>query len=45
MGESSVPCLFFDGPYDSRLDYLVELPKGKILGLFDNTGIHRAKKI
>jgi hypothetical protein len=39
------PCPFFEGSYDQRLEYLAELPKGKIMGLFDRTDLFRAKKI
>ncbi len=39
------PCPFFEGSYDQRLEYLAELPKGKILGLFDQTDLVRAKDI
>jgi|WetSurSiteA1Bulk_404760.scaffolds.fasta_scaffold17652_2 hypothetical protein len=38
------PCPFFEGDYTSRLEYLAELPKGKILGLFDSTDIYKAKE-
>jgi len=38
------PCPFFEGDYAMRLKYLAELPKGKILGLFDATDIHKAKE-
>jgi hypothetical protein len=31
---------FFEGIYTSRLESLAELPKGKVLGIFDNTDIH-----
>jgi uroporphyrinogen-III decarboxylase len=38
------PCPFFEGDYTSRLPYLAELPRGKILGLFDSTDIYKAKE-
>ncbi len=38
------PCPFFEGDYTMRLKYLAELPKGKILGLFDATDIYKAKE-
>jgi uroporphyrinogen-III decarboxylase len=38
------PFPFFEGSYTDRLDYLAELPKGKILGLFDSTDIFKAKE-
>ena len=43
--EGLTPCPFFEGNFTSRLEYLTELPKGKILGLFENTDIHKAKEI
>jgi len=43
--EGITPCPFFEGDYTSRLEYLAELPKGKILGLFDATDIFKAKEI
>ena len=39
------PFPFFEGDYGSRLDFLAELPKGKILGLFDTTDPVKAKQI
>jgi hypothetical protein len=39
------PCVFFEGDFTSRLQYLTELPKGKILGMFDNTDPAAAKSV
>ena len=39
------PVPFFEGNYTSRLKYLTELPKGKILGIFESTDIYKAKEI
>jgi uroporphyrinogen-III decarboxylase len=39
------PCPFFEGSYTQRLEYLRELPPGKILGLFDRTDLFKAKQI
>jgi len=39
------PCPFFEGDYTSRLEYLLELPEGKIMGHFDTTDIFKAKEI
>lgn len=39
------PFPFFEGDYTSRLEYLTELPRGKVLGLFDSTDIYKAKEI
>jgi uroporphyrinogen-III decarboxylase len=43
--EGFTPCPFFEGNYTSRLHYLAELPKGKIMGLFDKTDLFKAKEI
>ncbi len=43
--EGLTPCPFFEGNYDSRLEYLRELPKGKILARFDTTDMLKAKEI
>ena len=45
IDEGLTPCPFFEGDYTSRLEYLAELPKGKILGLFDSTDPAKAKEI
>ena len=39
------PCPFFEGNYDSRLEYLLEIPKGKMLGYFDASDIFKVKEI
>jgi len=39
------PSPFFEGGYNQRLEYLVDLPKGKIMGLFDTTDVFHAKKV
>jgi hypothetical protein len=45
IDEGITPCPFFEGDYTSRLKYLAELPKGKVLGLFDATDMFKAKEI
>ena len=40
-----VPCIFFEGNWTSRLEYLLELPRGKVLAHFDSTDIFRAKEV
>ena len=40
-----MPCPFFEGDYTSRLEYLLELPKGKVMGQFDTTDVFKAKEI
>jgi len=39
------PAPFFEGDYTSRLEYLLELPRGKVVGHFDTTDIFRAKQV
>jgi hypothetical protein len=39
------PCPFFEGTYDQRLEYLLELPKGKVLCHFAKTDPKKAKEI
>jgi hypothetical protein len=43
--EGLTPIPFFEGNYTSRLEYLAELPRGKVLGLFDSTDIYELKKV
>ena len=45
VDEGLIPCIFFEGDYTSRLEYLLELPRGNILGHFDSTDIFRAKVV
>jgi uroporphyrinogen-III decarboxylase len=40
-----MPFVFWEGTWDKRLEYLKELPKGKVLGWFDRSDLFRAKKI
>jgi len=39
------PSIFFEGNCTSRLEYLLEFPKGKLLARLDRTDIFRAKEI
>jgi uroporphyrinogen-III decarboxylase len=41
----ATPCIFFEGNFTSRLEYLLEFPKGKLLARFDTTDIFRAKEV
>lgn len=41
----ATPCIFFEGDCTSRLEYLLEFPKGKLLARLDRTDIFRAKEI
>jgi len=39
------PCIFFEGNFTSRLEYLLEFPRGKMLARLDTTDIFRAKEV
>ena len=39
------PCMFLEGNFDKKLEYLLELPKGSTLIRLDRTDIFRAKEI
>jgi hypothetical protein len=41
----ATPCIFFEGNFTSRLEYLLEFPRGKMLARLDTTDIFRAKEI
>jgi len=43
--KGATPCIFFEGCFTSRLEYLLEFPKGKILARLDTTDIFKAKEI
>ncbi|WP_161955009.1 uroporphyrinogen decarboxylase family protein [Moorella sp. Hama-1] len=43
--EGLVPFLFAEGGYNSRLEIISDLPKGKTVWLFDDTDMVRAKEI
>jgi hypothetical protein len=43
--KGGTPCIFFEGNFTSRLEYLLEFPKGSILARFDTTDIFRAKEV
>jgi len=40
-----IPFVFFEGGYNERLEYLKELPKGKLIAQLDTTDIVKAKKV
>ena len=40
-----IPCPFFEGTWDQRLEYFLELPKGKVLCHFAKTDPEKAKAI
>jgi hypothetical protein len=39
------PHIFFEGHFDTRLEYLLEFPKGKFVARFDATDIFKAKQV
>ncbi|MGD0915963.1 MAG: uroporphyrinogen decarboxylase family protein [Thermodesulfobacteriota bacterium] len=43
--EGLVPTLFAEGSYNTRLEIIKDLPKGKVIWHFDQTDMTRAKKI
>ncbi len=42
INKGHTPLVFFEGDYTSRLEYLLEVPKGKIFAHFDTTDLFRA---
>jgi len=40
-----VPCLFYEGNWTTRLEYLLELPPGKTVARLDLTDIFKAKQV
>lgn len=45
MNEGCVPLLFAEGGYNSRLEIVKDLPKGKAIWWFDQTDMTRAKEV
>lgn len=41
----ATPCIFFEGNFTSRLEYLLKFPKGKFLVRLDTTDIYKAKEV
>jgi uroporphyrinogen-III decarboxylase len=41
----ATPYIFFEGNFDSRIEYILEFPKGKFVARFDTSDIFRAKQI
>jgi uroporphyrinogen-III decarboxylase len=39
------PSVFFEGDFTSRLEYFLELPRGKMIAHFDATDMFKAKEI
>jgi uroporphyrinogen-III decarboxylase len=44
VNEGLVPQLFAEGGYNTRLDMISDIPKGKVLWWFDRTDMGRAKE-
>lgn len=40
-----IPCPFIEGDYTSRLDYFLQLPKGRCIGYFDSSDVRKVKKV
>lgn len=45
INEGCIPMLFCEGSYDTRLEYLKELPAGTCFSIFDRTDMVRAKAL
>ena len=45
IDRGATPCIFFEGNFTSRLEYLLKFPKGKLLARLDTTDIYKAKEI
>lgn len=43
IDEELTPLPFFEGVYEQRLQYLAELPKGKVIGWFDRSDLSQVK--
>lgn len=41
----ATPCIFFEGDFTSRLEHLLQFPKGKFLVRLDTTDIYKAKEV
>lgn len=40
-----LPCVFWEGAWDKRLEFLAELPAGKVAGIFDRTDPAEARRV
>jgi hypothetical protein len=45
VAKGYTPNVFFEGDYTTRLDYLRDLPKGKVLALFDRSDMKKTKEV
>ncbi len=41
----ATPCIFFEGNFTSRLEYLLQVPRGKLLARLDTADIFKAKEV
>lgn len=45
INEGLIPSVFAEGSYNSRLEIIRDLPKGKVVWRFDNTDMAKAKEV
>ena len=45
IDEGLTPCVFFEGDYNSRLEIIGDIPKGKAIYHFESTDIFKAKEV
>ncbi len=45
INEGLTPLVWFEGIWDQRLEYLADLPAGKILGFFERTDLSKARAV
>jgi len=45
INEGLTPLVWFEGIWDQRLEYLADLPAGKILGFFERTDLSKARSV
>ena len=45
IDHSVTPYIYTEGPYNTRLEFLADIPKGKVLYGFENVDMKRAKEI
>jgi uroporphyrinogen-III decarboxylase len=45
IDKGAIPCIFFEGNFTSKLEYLLEFPRGSFLARIDTTDIFKAKEV
>ncbi|MDD4402549.1 MAG: uroporphyrinogen decarboxylase family protein [Desulfitobacteriaceae bacterium] len=45
IDEGLIPLIYCEGEYTSRLEYLADVPKGKVIYHFESVDIHKAKEV